>query len=313
MYLRTVLLAAATLAASAALVHDQGEGIPDKEGLGVEFGPWSIPAPGALMHPDGEPYCPSPQVAKSSQEASVHMRLIHTPKEDLKATSNMSNIPNMRTPTWNSATSSALLLMLGSGWPLNYTRISRQHWLATNLTLSHVTPSSKAAKPVAVLTLQKSPVVLYTSYAPHIGDTAHNYTFTLFATPPDFVLAEQFRPLASGDERDDNATLDAESLVPFDPQHTLEDRELNDEDVLTRNCARVGHLAGTNLEKTFPIARQAIGTLEDGVLEQSGKAKQSAAQSPSSSGRSRISRDDKIGPWRWVAIFILNGLMFVLV
>jgi len=90
MYLRTVLLAAATLAASAALVHDQGEGIPDKEGLGVEFGPCSIPAPGALMHPGGESYCPGLQVAKSSQETSVHMRLIHMSKEDLKATCSMS-------------------------------------------------------------------------------------------------------------------------------------------------------------------------------------------------------------------------------
>jgi len=102
----------------------------------------------------------------------------------------MSNIPNIRTRTWNPATPSALLLMLDNGWPSNTTRISRLHWLASNLMLSHATPLSKETTPIAVLTVQNPPAVPYISYAPPIGDTAHNYTFTLVATPPDFVLHE---------------------------------------------------------------------------------------------------------------------------
>lgn len=225
----------------------------------------------------------------------------------------MSNIPNISTPAWNQANPSALLLMLDLDWPLDTRRVSRLHWLVPGLTLSGATPPPDGSN-TSLLTIPDPPVVQYMPPAPPIGDIAHSYIFYLFATPPAFVLPSQYTGLGDGDERHENGTLKAaHARAPFDTQQFLRDCKLDEDNVLASNYVRVRNLAGTDPKKTFPPARQATGALEDVVSEQGTEVSQSSASSSSSSGRPRIVRQDEVSVWRWLAIFILDGLMFVLV
>ncbi|KAF3037988.1 hypothetical protein E8E12_008059 [Didymella heteroderae] len=277
MLLGTVL-AATTLAASAGFVHALPEDIPDDERLVVVFGPRPIHAPGALMHPG-----------------------------------HMSNIPSISTPTWNQADPSALLFMVDLDWPLDNTRVSRLHWLATGLTLSGAAPPPDGSNTTAVaVNIPDPPVVQYMPPAPPVGDMAHSYAFYLFATPRSFVLPSVYTRLGDSDAFDENGTLiAAESRAPFDVGTFLADCGLDDADLLARNHVRVRNLAGTDPSKTFPPARQATGALEGGVLEPGVEETRRVASS--SSGGSSTLRESEIGAWRWAALFVLDGLLFVLV
>jgi hypothetical protein len=216
----------------------------------------------------------------------------------------MSNIPNISTPAWSQANPSAFLLMVDLDWPLDNERVPRLHWLVTGLTLSSANPSPDGNN-TAVVNIPDPPVVQYMQPAPPVGDIAHSYNFYLFATLPDFVLPSQYTGLGDGDSFDENgALIAAESRVPFDVEQFLLDCGVDDSDVLARNHVRVRNLTGTDPNKTFPPARQATGTLEDVVPEQSAAPSQS-----SSSGRSSALRELETSMWLWAALFVLEGLM----
>ena len=180
----------------------------------------------------------------------------------------MSNTPNISTPAWSPSTPSALLFMVDLDWPLDTQRVSRLHWLVTGLTLSGSTAPPDGNN-TAVLNIPDPPVAQYMPPAPPVGDVAHSYHFYLFATPPSFSLPSQYLGLGEGDSFDENGTITgAETRAPFDVNQFLLDCGLDEQDVLARNHVRVRNLAG-HPTTTFPPAREATGTLEDVVPEES--------------------------------------------
>ena len=225
----------------------------------------------------------------------------------------MSSIPIISILPWDQANRGAFLHLIDLDRALDHQRISGLHWSATNLTLSYATPAPNGNSAALIKTLYPS-TVLYSNLAPLAGNIAHR---SFFATQQPLLLQE---PYAGLDDEDclykNGALVTADERTPFDFEQVLPQRELDVGDVLTWDHVGVMSLAGMDTENTcgtFPPASRATATLEHGLLEQSGKARQSVAASSASSGRLRISREDEVSLWRWTAIFMLNGLMFVLV
>ncbi|KAF2622965.1 hypothetical protein BU25DRAFT_425223 [Macroventuria anomochaeta] len=177
-------------------------------------------------------------------------RPIHAPGA-LMHPGHMSNIPDISTPAWDPSTPSALLFMVDLDWPLDNQRVSRLHWLVTGLTLSSTTPPSGREQ--------------YRSfeYPRPAGGAVHAACASCLGNGDSF-------------DDDDGTLVAAETRAPFVVSQFLLDCGLDEAHVLARNHVRVRNLAG-HPTTTFPPARQATGTLEDAVSEESAGSRQLAA------------------------------------
>lgn len=147
---------------------------------------------------------------------------------------------------------------------------------------------------------------------PPVGDVAHSYAFYLFSVPPSFSLPSQYTGLGSGDFFDDEGTLiGAETRAPFNVTQFLLDCGLDDDDLLARNHVRVRDLAG-HPTQTFPPPRQATGSIENEVPEES-------AGSGSGSGTVQNQVATGGAEWKgegsimgmWAAMAMVSGALFV--
>lgn len=197
--------------------------------------------------------------------------------------------------------------MVDLDWPLENERVSRLHWLATGLTLSS-TASPPDGNTTALLTIPDPHATAYMPPAPPIGDVAHSYAFYLFSVPPSFSLPSQYQGLDAGDSVDENGTLTgAETRAPFNVNQFLLDCGLADDDMLARNHVRVQNLAG-HPTTTFPPPRQATGTIEDAVPEQSNTTG-SGQGAVSTGGVEGGAGGVGVGMWVWSVMAVVSGVM----
>jgi hypothetical protein len=158
--------------------------------------------------------------------------------------------------------------MVDLDWPLENTRVSRLHWLVTDLTLTTSSPPLDGNN-TALLNIPDPHAVAYLRPAAPVGDIAHSYNFYLFAQPAGFTLPSQYSGLDDPDSvNEDGELVGGDARAPFDVQLFLSDCGLDEGDLLARNHVRVRDLAG-HATTSFPPARAATGVVEDLVPEES--------------------------------------------